>query len=146
MTAPLAQFIRVILLWMLLMLAETLQGAVRTWLWGPDVEFVIRQVSVISGAVAIFALTWLGFGWLRIQTDAGALAAGLTWIALTVAYEAALTQVLGLPWEALLRDYDLVHGGLMPVGLLILGASPIIVQRLRRRPADGAPTGPRRTS
>lgn len=146
MAAPLAQLIRVVLLWMLLMVAETLQGAVRNWLWGPDVEFVIRQVSVMSGAVAIFALTWLGFGWLRIQTDAGALAAGLTWIALTVAYEAALSRVLGLPWEALLRDYDLVHGGLMPVGLLVIGASPIIVRRLRRRSANPAPAEPRRTS
>lgn len=135
MAVPLIQFIRVVLLWMLLMLAETLQGAVRTWLWGPDVEFVIRQASVISGAVAIFALTWVGYGWLRIQTDAGALAAGLTWIALTIAYEVALTRLLGLPWETLLRDYDLLHGGLMPVGLLALGISPIVVRWIRFRAA-----------
>ena len=135
MAIPLSQFIRAVVLWALLMLAETLQGAARNWLFGPDVEFVIRQASAISGAVAIFALTWVGYGWLRIKTDAGALAAGLTWVVLTVAYEVALTQLLGLPLETLLRDYDLLHGGLMPLGLLALGLSPMVVRRLRRRTA-----------
>jgi len=39
--------------------------------------------------------------------------------------------VVGVSWERLAADYNLLEGGLLPIGMLILMLSPLIAARLR---------------
>ena len=125
--------LRALLVWLLIVAAETLQGGLRRMLFDPDIEFVIRQVSVLTGAVVIFAITWACIGWLKIRSAAGALGVGMLWVALTLAFEVVIGRALGLGWARIASDYDLVHGGLMPLGLLAMALTPWMVRQLKAR-------------
>jgi len=51
---------------------------------------------------------------------------------LTVLFELGFGHfVFGRSWESLGSDFDVLHGGLLPLGLLILTLSPLIATRLR---------------
>jgi hypothetical protein len=39
--------------------------------------------------------------------------------------------VFGRSWERLGSDFDVLHGGLLPVGLVVLSVSPLIARWLR---------------
>jgi hypothetical protein len=57
---------------------------------------------------------------------------GLLWLFLTVAFEVLFGRfVAGLSWERIASDYNLLSGGLMPLGLLVLFLSPMIAAKLR---------------
>ncbi|MBL8770923.1 MAG: hypothetical protein JNK30_06030 [Phenylobacterium sp.] len=125
--------LRAVALWLLLMAAESAQGAMREWLFGPDMAFAARQAAVVVGTGVIVLISWVSLKWLRLRSDAAALAVGALWVALTVAFEVALGRALGLSQERMLEDYDLLRGGLMPLGLLAMGATPFVVRRLQAR-------------
>jgi hypothetical protein len=125
--------LRALLVWLLIVAAESLHGALRRMLFDPDVEFVVRQVSVLTGAVIIFAITWACIRWLRIKSAAGALGVGMLWVALTLAFEILVGRALGLTWARIASDYDLLHGGLMPLGLLAMALTPWAVRHIKAR-------------
>jgi hypothetical protein len=129
--------LRALAVWLLIVLAETVQGGLRQALSSPEMEFAIRQVSVVAGAVVIFAITWLCLRWMDVRSGPAALALGLFWVLLTLVFELAVGRLMGLGWDRLLADYDLLHGGLMPLGLLAMALTPWAVRRLqaRRKPA-----------
>ena len=137
--------LRALIVWLLIALAESGQGALRRLLLSPEIEFAIRQLSVLTGALLIFAITWFCLRWLRLRTAGEALGVGGLWVALTLLFEIGLGRLMGLSWDRMLADYDLLHGGLMPLGLLAMALTPWAVRRLRtRRPDDldqGRPTG-----
>jgi hypothetical protein len=132
--------LRALLVWLLIVAAESVQGTLRRMLFDPDVEFVVRQVSVLTGALIIFAITWACIRWLRIRSAAGALGVGVLWVVLTLAFEILIGRALGLSWARIASDYDLLHGGLMPLGLLAMALTPWAARRLeaeRRLKAAG---------
>ena len=132
--------LRALLVWLLIVAAESVQGSLRRMLFDPDVEFVVRQVSVLTGALIIFAITWACIRWLRIRSTVGALGVGVLWVALTLAFEIVIGRALGLSWARIASDYDLLHGGLMPLDLLAMALTPWAVRRLeaeRRLKAAG---------
>ncbi len=135
--------LRALAVWALIILAESVQGGLRRALTGPEAEFAVRQGSVIVGALVIFAITWFSLGWMRIRTARGALAIGLLWVVLTMGFEFALGRLLGYRWDRILSDYDLLHGGLMPLGLLAMALTPWLARRLKAgRVTPGGPLAP----
>lgn len=139
MPAGLIALLRALLVWVLIMVAESAQGAVRRLVTDPDLDFWVRQASVLLGAVVIFVITWACLRWMRIRTAGGALAVGGLWVILTLAFEVGLGRLLGLGWDRILADYDLLHGGLMPLGLLAMALTPWAVRRLQARRAPSPP-------
>ncbi len=131
--AGLATLVRALLLWLLFILTESVQGALRRWLLGPQVEFAIQLVSIAAGVAVIFGITWFGWRWLRLRSAGGALATGAFWAALTLAFEAGLAHRLGGSWEGLAADYDPRRGGVMAVGLLAMALTPWTVRALKTR-------------
>lgn len=125
--------VRVLLVWLLIVAAESAQGGLRQMLFGPEVQFLVRQVSVLTGAVIIFALAWACRGWTRTRTASGALATGALWVVLTVAFEIVLGRATGFNWDRIASDYDLLRGGLMPLGLLAMALTPWTVRGLETR-------------
>jgi hypothetical protein len=130
-TFSLPALLRTLAVWLLLMAAEAVQGTLRRALDSEDAAFLVRQVSVVTGAAIIFAITWFCMRWMEIRTTRGALAVGALWVMLTIAFEFGLGRATGASWRQMLVDYDLLHGGLMPLGLLAMGLTPWAVRRLR---------------
>jgi len=123
--------IRAFLVWLLIVVAESAQGALRVLLVSPEAEFAVRQLSVFAAALVIFAITWVCLRWMRLRSAAEALGVGGLWVGLTLLFEVGLGRLMGLGWDRILADYDVVHGGLMPLGLVAMALTPWLVRRLQ---------------
>ena len=57
---------------------------------------------------------------------------GFLWLVLTLAFEVAFGRfVVGASWERLAADYNVLEGGLLPFGMLVLLLLPLIAGRIR---------------
>jgi hypothetical protein len=130
--APVA---RAILVWLLIIAAESVLGSLRHIFVPEAVAFLARQASVVVSVAMIFAISWLTAPWMRLRGLGQALAVGIGWVALTLAFELGLGRLTGASWPRILSDYDLRNGGLMPLGLILMALTPWAVLRLRRRAA-----------
>jgi deazaflavin-dependent oxidoreductase (nitroreductase family) len=85
-TSELGPF-RALVVWLVVMGAESAHGALRTILIAPLVgDFRARQVSVLTGSLLIVAIVASFIRWLRLVTVGSMLAVGLVWVGLTVCF------------------------------------------------------------
>jgi hypothetical protein len=125
-------FLKGILVWLGLIVAETIQGMARTvWLTPYLGDLPARQVSFLTGIILILAIATLLIRWLH-ASQAQLLAIGLLWASLPLGFEMSLGRfILGYSWERVLADYNLLQGGLMSLGLVFLVCAPLIAARLQ---------------
>lgn len=114
-----------------MMAVESLHGALRRALFGMDPTQAIRLAGVAVGTVIVLAVAWASWRWMRVRNITEATLVGLGWLVLTLSFEFGLGRATGLSWSRMAQDYDLPRGGLMPLGLAVLAASPLALLRLR---------------
>ncbi len=103
-------------------------------------DFPARQIGVATGSVLILLVAYLFLGWLRAPNTKSLFKIGLLWLILTVAFEFGFGHfVFGRSWASLAEDYDLRRGGMLVVGMIVLGLSPWIASKIRRRVYRAAP-------
>jgi hypothetical protein len=114
-------------------MAEIFHGVVRTLFLAPVVgDFRARQLAVFTGSAMILTLAVMVIRWLRPANALEALRVGVVWLVLTLAFELAFGRyVLHVTWGRIAEDYNLVRGGLLSIGLLVLTAAPLVAGRLR---------------
>jgi hypothetical protein len=124
--------LRAIEVWLVISVLEVLHGIVRTVLLEPLVgDFRARQIGVLTGSALVLITAFLFRRWIGAERISTRLCVGLIWVVTTVAFEVLLGRlVLDLPWERILSDYDVLNGGLMPLGLFVMLISPTLVARL----------------
>ena len=77
-------------------------------------------------------ITQLFIEWIGARTVRARLMIGVVWVVLTIVFEVAFGRlVVKSSWERIRSDYDLPHGGLLPIGLVALAGSPLVASRLR---------------
>lgn len=120
-------------IWLVLILAEILHGILRGVLLVPRVgEFRSNQIGVFTGSAIILALTWAFVRWLGASRTSQLLGIGVLWLCLTLAFEFLFGHfVVGASWERLLEDYNLLQGGLLPIGMAVLVLAPLIAAKIR---------------
>lgn len=127
-----AVILRAFLVWVVIIIVETLHGIIRQTFITPALgDLRARQIGVFVGSVLILAITWLFVDWLRAHSFKSKLVIGLFWCALTFAFEVLLGLSLGLSVQRIFADYDLTQGGLMLFGMIILAFSLVIVSKFR---------------
>ncbi len=114
--------LRAIAVWLLIIAAETIHGVLRTILLAPLMgDFRARQLSVFTGCILIFTVAYFLTAWIGAKTKKQLLAVGVLWVLLTVLFEIALGRMLlDLPWNRIVKDYDLSRGGFAWVWLLFM--------------------------
>ncbi len=124
---------RSLTIWLVLIVAEIVHGILRAIVLIPFVgEFRSNQIGVITGSAIILAIAYFTIRWIGAQRFYQLLLVGLIWLLLTVAFEVLFGRfVVGLSWERIASDYNVLNGGLMPLGLLVLFFSPMIASILR---------------
>lgn len=123
---------RVIAVWMLLMLVETLHGMVREVFIAPVLgDLPARQLGVLIGGLLILAIAVATIRWMGTRTARSQWRAGGLWIALTLMFEILLGLWIGLGWHRILEDYDPTRGGLMLLGLALMLCAPRLAARIR---------------
>jgi hypothetical protein len=131
MMAPL---VRSLAVWLLIVLVEVLQGTVRTVLLKPRIgDLRARQVGVLTGSAANLAVAVATVRWIDASDHRHLLGIGLLWLVLTLVFEVAFGWLVARKsWGRIASDYDLRHGGLLPLGMAALALSPVAAARLRR--------------
>jgi hypothetical protein len=127
--------IRSLAIWLLIICAEIILGVLRAVLLVPLVgEFRSNQIGVFTGSAIIILIAYFTIRWIGAKRTGELLMVGGNWLVLTVAFEFLFGRfVMGLSWDRLGSDYNLLNGGLMPIGLLLLFISPLIGAKLRRK-------------
>lgn len=124
---------RGVAVWCCIIIVETLHGIARTTFLAPALgDFQARQVAVFTGSFLILVVAMSFIRWIR-PADAGeAVRVGIVWLVLTLAFEIAFGRyVVQAPWSRIASDYNLLRGGLLPIGLLVLTAAPLIAAKFR---------------
>ena len=126
-------FLRGLIVWLLIMIAESIHGTLRQLFLTPLIgDFNARRLTFFTGMLLIFLLALATVRWLAAPTRAALLAIGSMWAVLTVAFEFGIgLLVMGFPIERVLEDYDISRGGLMAFGIMFLFIVPFLAHRLR---------------
>ena len=126
-------FLRGIVVWLVFIVAESLNGTVRTlWLVPALGDLRAHQISFITGSSLVLAIATLFVRWLQASRVSQLIGVGVLWLLLTVVFEIALGRfIFAYSWERIAADYNLLKGGLMPIGLVLLTLSPLIAAKIR---------------
>ena len=130
--------IRALVVWLVIIVAEILHGIVRAVALVPIVgEFRSNQIGVFTGSLIILVIAWLSIRWTGASRNSDLIMVGSLWLALTLAFELLFGRlVMNLSWQRLLADYNLLAGGLMPLGLLVLLFAPLIASKVHANSGD----------
>jgi hypothetical protein len=125
--------VKAFLAWFVLLVLMFGNGVVRVGVLQPRLgEDVARRIASLTGVAIVLAFSGLFVrglvtpmrGALAPRGSVGSFAGGLLgvgalWLALTLAFEFGFGHYLsGMSWQALLADYDLLHGRLWPLVLI----------------------------
>jgi hypothetical protein len=124
---------RAIAVWLVLIGAEMIHGIVRSVVLMPRVgDKRARQIGVFTGSLMNLGVTHLFSECIGARTVHARVVIGVVWVVLTVVFEVTFGRlVMRSSWERIRSDYDLAHGGLLPLGLVALAGSPLVAARLR---------------
>jgi hypothetical protein len=124
---------RTIAVWVGLIGAEVVHGIVRSLVLMPRVgDKRARQIGVFTGSLVNLVIARLFIQWFGAQTTRVLVGIGVVWVVLTMVFEVAFGRlVVKSSWERIRSDYDLPHGGLLPIGLVALAGSPLVASRFR---------------
>lgn len=127
-------FLRGLIIWLIFIVAESVNGTVRIlWLVPLLGDARGHQISFVTGSILIVAIATALIRWLHTSRVSHLIAVGLQWLILTVVFEIILGRfVLGYSWEQIAADYNVLQGGFMPFGLVLLTLSPLIATKLRQ--------------
>jgi hypothetical protein len=121
-----------IAVWLLIALAETVHGTLRTLFLKPAVgDLASRQIGVFTGSLMIVVIACATIGWIGARTTRSLVGVGLLWVALMLPFEISVGRALGFSWERIASDYVPWQGGYMILGMTVLALAPLIAARLR---------------
>jgi hypothetical protein len=123
--------LRALLLWLLLIAAEIVHGIARAIFLVPFVgDSRSSQIGVFTGSLIILAIALVFVRWIGASRSSQLLGIGLLWGVMTLAFEILFGRfVVGATWERIASDYNVLEGGLMPLGMLAM--SPWITGKMR---------------
>jgi hypothetical protein len=91
-----------------------------------------RQIGVFTGSGLILAFACLAAPWLGASNTGQALAVGIFWLVLMLAFEVAFARlVFGASWDRVRSDFDPRRGGFLALGMLILFLAPWLAAHWR---------------
>ena len=124
---------RAIAIWLVLICAEVLHGIARAVFLVPHVgEFRSNQIGVFTGSMIILVIALVFVRCIGATRTVDLLAVGVLWLVLTLAFEVGFGRfVLGASWERLAADYNVLEGGLLPFGMIVLLFAPLLAGKLR---------------
>lgn len=124
--------IRAIAVWLLIIVVETINGILRQLFIIPLIgDLPARQLGVFVGSLCILLIAWASYGWVGARNFIDQMIVGFIWVLLMVIFEISLGLGLGYSFSRIASDYNLLEGGFMLFGLLILLFAPFLASRVR---------------
>ena len=125
--------LRSLVVWTVIIRAESIHGTARALFLQPYVgDLQARQIGVITGSIIIFVIVFALIRWVGARTVSQLLRIGCLWVVLTLAFEIGLGRlVMGYSWERIISDYNIVQGGLLSIGMVVLLFAPVVSAKMR---------------
>lgn len=141
LTEPQSKFLlRALVVWLVFITVESVLGTLRVLFLEPRMGAEPAQwTGFVTGSAALLIVAYLLIGWIRAPRWAALLEIGMLWMALTFAFEIAIGYMRGRTWQSLLAGYDIAHGGLMAIALMLVLFAPLIAAWLRSSNAPFSP-------
>jgi hypothetical protein len=107
-------YLKALGLWFIFLIVIFTMGALREKLLVPLIgELPAHQIGTVAACVAVFLIT-LVFTWRSGIGEGQALVIGPIWLALSLVFEFGFFHyVMKMPWEELLKDYNIFKGRLL---------------------------------
>lgn len=127
------RLIRVLTVWIIIIFAEMIHGILRGLFLVPVFgDLASRQIGVFTGSLIILVISYITVRWIGAKIKTELLITGLIWMLLTIAFEISFGRlVMNYPWERILSDFNILNGGLLPIGMIFLMLSPLIAAKIR---------------
>jgi len=119
--------------WIPMVFIAITNGALRQYGYGRWMkELSAHQVSSLTAVVLFYLYTWILVKKWSLESSRQAVAVGIIWLCLTVAFEFLFGHyVANHPWSKLFQDYNLLSGRLWALVLLAVAAAPYVVYKLK---------------
>ena len=126
---------RYLIAWLAMLVVAFVNGGLREFTYGKHLSaLAANQLSCLIGIILLGGVIYLYQRRRPFASARQAWYAGLFWMVLTVAFEFLFFHYVGgEPWEALLANYDIVHGRLWPLVLLWVAVAPYLFYRYASR-------------
>lgn len=122
---------RGLLIWLLIMLAETIHGMLRGLFLAPLVgAAAAERIGWPIGAALVIGIAALTIRWADLTARWQLLALGAVWAVLTVGFEAIIGMLRGLDAQAMLAELNPLTGSIAWSAAMML-AAPLVAARLR---------------
>jgi hypothetical protein len=130
---PQSKFLlRALVVWLVFITVESVLGTLRVLFLEPRLGAEPAQwTGFVTGSAALLILAYLLIEWIHAPTSAALLQIGMLWVLLTFSFEMAIGYIRGRTWRSLLAGYDIAHGGLMVIALVLVLFAPLIAAWLR---------------
>ena len=127
-----ATMIKYALAWLAMPIIGIINGTIRQYGYKQALgELRAHQVSTVTGIILFAIYIWALTRWWKIESSAQAIAIGVMWLVLTVAFEFLFGHyVMKHPWSRLLHDYNILEGRLWLLVLLFVVIAPYIFYKL----------------
>ena len=120
-------------IWLMLMLAEAVNGTFRRIVLDPRLGDIHgRQIAVCTGSVLILLISAAMLPSLGRQPASRWWQLGGAWLGLGLAFEIGLGRVFGVSWARIAADFDPRQGGLLALGMIVIAVAPRLIARTRR--------------
>lgn len=123
------------LFWFPLVFIAIINGAIRDLLYKDRLgELAAHQVSTATGILLFGIYIWaLGLKW-KLESARQAIAVGLIWLGLTVAFEFLFFHyAMGHPWSVLLEAYNILEGKVWVLVLVFVAIAPWLSYTIHSR-------------
>lgn len=122
---------RGLLIWVVIMLVETVHGVLRGLLVVPRIgPTAAERIGWPVAAVLVIAIATLAIRWTGLTRRAALLRLGVVWAVLTVLFELAIGWLSGLDAQALLAALN-PASGTIPWSAALMLVAPRVAARLR---------------
>ena len=123
---------RGLIVWVLIMLAETVHGVLRALLLVPRFgEATAGRIGLLVGTALVFLITLLLIRWTGIRRGISLLALGAIWSALTAVFEMLIGILRGLDAGQIATNINPLAGGPMLYSLCVMFIAPWLCAKLR---------------
>lgn len=124
--------LRALAVWLVFITVESVLGTLRVLFLEPRMGAEPAQwTGFVTGSAALLIVAYLLIEWIRVERWSALLEIGVLWVVLTFSFEMIIGHMRGRSWQSLLADYDIAHGGLMALALVLLLFAPLIAAWLR---------------
>lgn len=128
--------VRAFMIWLLIGLAEVLQGILRVRFLNRRVgDHRARQIGVFAASAIILAITWIAIPWIGTGNMNDLLGIGLFWLVLMLGLDIGFGRlVFHASWDRIFAEFDVRRGGLLGFGMLVIFFAPVLMAKLRGVP------------